>query len=110
MTNFFSDLFSLSDIKQDDPTYLYVGEGSRLSYIDYPVETNNINGSVNLIIAGNKLTVSCNQQTTFKIKNPSIKTVSLLHNGIRKNLSFNKIGTVMSFTVPAITNAEIQIN
>jgi hypothetical protein len=63
-----------------------------------------------LLIEENKLRVSCNQQTTININDPSIEKLTLVEKGVRKNLPFRKIGLEISFTIPAITNTEIQIN
>jgi hypothetical protein len=102
--------FAVINIKENKASYLYLGEGSQLSYQDYTVKTSTLNGSANLLIEENKLRVSCNQQTTININDPSIKKLTLVEKGVRKNLPFRKIGLEISFTIPAITNAEIQIN
>ena len=102
--------FAVISIKENNPTYLYLGEGSQLSYQDYAIQTNTLNGSANLLIDGNKLRLSCNQQTTININNASIKKLTLIEKGARKNLPLGKKGSEISFTVPATMNAEIQIN
>ena len=102
--------FAVINIKENKPTYLYLGQGSQLSYQDYAIQTNAPNGSANLLIEGNKLRLSCNQQTTININNASIKKLTLVKNGLRKNLPLTKKGSEISFTVPALINAEILIN
>jgi hypothetical protein len=106
----FKGSFAVISIKENNPTYLYLGEGSQLSYQDYAIQANALNGSANLLIERNKLRLSCNQQTTISINNASIKKLTLIEKSARKNLPLRKKGSEVSFTVPATMNAEIQIN
>jgi hypothetical protein len=89
--------------------YLYLGEGKQISYQQYLVVCDQPTGAANLIINGNSLTVSCNQKTTIHVKGSLAKTVILTEGGKNKQLFIERTTKGISFTIPAVTNAQITI-
>ena len=106
----FKGSFAIVSLQNKKPTYLYLGDGSYLSYQNYTIETADAHSAANLLIDGNNLTISCNQPTDIKIKNSSAKTATLTENGNKKALAIKKLGSEITLSIPTIKNAYIQIN
>ncbi|MBD0289088.1 MAG: hypothetical protein ICV79_27265 [Flavisolibacter sp.] len=106
----FKGNFGVINFVNNQLNYLYLGEGQQIAYQQYGIETKTPNSSANVIINGNKLMVSSNGETTIKIPTASAKAVTLTENGQTKQLSVIKTKEGISFTLPTVLNAEIQIN
>jgi hypothetical protein len=106
----FQGSFGIVNIENNHPTYLYLGHGKLLAYRQYMVESTNLNGSINLEIDQNKLSVSCNQESRITIKGSRAKTVTITTNGKTTELPIKISGMEISFLVPAgLKAAEIRV-
>lgn len=90
--------------------YLYIGSGQQLSYQQYSIETGSDKGSANIRINGNKLLVSCNQPVTIRIKKQDIKSGKTFTENGKAIGGFVKTKEGVEIKLPAIINAEINLN
>ena len=90
-------------------SYLYLGSGNFISYKQYSIESTTSDGSAHVMIEGNKLRVSCNQEIFISLKISNAISATLTVGGKTEKLSVAKRGSGISFSVPAISNAEIEI-
>ncbi|MCW3109582.1 MAG: hypothetical protein JWQ09_4088, partial [Segetibacter sp.] len=104
----FKGSFGVINFDKNGGKYLYLGEGSQVSYQQYSVMINGAKGSANVLINGNTLTVTCNRETTISIKGLSAKTLTLTVAGKMKKLPVLKTKEGISFKIPVTTNAEIK--
>lgn len=106
----FTGSFGVINLAKNNLTYLYLGEGSLLSYQQYTIESSKPDGAANLMIHGTELTLTCNQETTITIKGASAKTLLITEGGKQKAFPVVKTAAGIAFTLPATTNAKIQLN
>lgn len=105
----FQGKFGVVSLDKNALQYLYLGDGKQIAYKQYSLISKQGSGSANLIIHGNNLTVSCNQETEVQIKGRSANSIHLKEGGADKELSIQKIAGGMSFIVPEVMNGEIEI-
>ena len=105
----FQGSFGVISTEENNPFYLYLGEGKHLSYKQYTIESKASKGSINLLIDQNKMLVSCNQESILTIRKSRGTTATLVTNGKTIRLSTKRTGTTLSFTVPAVKDGELQI-
>ncbi len=87
--------------------YLYLGEGTQLSYKGYSVNTKNQKGSVNLMIEGDQYKVSCNQPTEIQLPVSDNRNLFIQIGSSKKLLESVKKAHGVSFIVPAVKDAII---
>ena len=105
----FKGSFGVIQLHQNNLSYLYLGSGSFISYQQYSIECPMPNGSAHLMMRGNKLQVSCNQEMLISLNSSNAGSATLTVNGKSEKLSLIKAGSGIKFSVPAISNAEIEI-
>jgi len=102
--------FGVINLINNELNYLYLGDGNLISYKAYTMEAAEPHSAANVTIDRNKLLVSCNQTVTISIEGSTAKTVLLTEAGQNKSLTIKKTITGISFTIPAVVNAIIQLN
>jgi hypothetical protein len=105
----FTGSFGVINIDKNELKYLYLGEGKEISYGKFSIVSNQPVGSANVIINGNTLTATCNQETTITIKGSTSKTLTLTEAGKNSQLPVLKTKDGISFTIPVVSNGEIKI-
>ncbi|MGN6533376.1 MAG: heparinase II/III domain-containing protein [Ginsengibacter sp.] len=105
----FKGNFGVAGLEKNKLKYLYLGAGEHISWQQNMIGTGRPDGAANLIIEGNILTISCNQQTTFRIAGTA-KTVVAEIEGKTTNLPFIKSRDGISFNLPAVSGALVRIN
>jgi hypothetical protein len=105
----FTGSFGVINIDKNELKYLYLGEGKEISCGKFAIVSNRPVGSANVIINGNTLTVTCNQETTITINGSTAKTLTLTEAGKNTQLHVLKTKDGISFTIPAVSNGEIKI-
>lgn len=106
----FKGNFGVINLEKDRLKYLYLGSGQQLSWQQYTIESGSSDGAANMIVNGDELTISCNQQTTIRIAGSVAKTVTMQTSGETKNLHIIKSKEGIAFTIPSINNAVIKID
>lgn len=106
----FKGNFGVIGLVKNNLNYLYLGEGKYISYQQYALECSNPKGAANMLIDGNKLTVSSNQSTTIHIADASAKNITITIDGKTKPLPVTKTKNSISFTIPATQKAIIQLD
>ncbi|MDQ3845416.1 MAG: hypothetical protein M3342_15620, partial [Bacteroidota bacterium] len=106
----FKGSFGVINLEKNQLNYLYLGKGQQIAYQQYAIETKAPDGSANIIFDGSKLIVSCDRETTVTIPTSSAKAVTIMEKGQTKQVPVIRTKEGISFTVPAVSNAAIQIN
>ena len=106
----FKGNFGVISLEKNKLKYLYLGSGRQISWQQYTIESGSSDGAVNMIVNGNELTISCNQQTTIRIAGSLTKNIMMQTAGETKNLHIIKSKDGIAFTIPAIKNAVIKID
>ena len=106
----FTGKFGVISVKNNQPEYLYMGDGSLVSYQQYTIVSTTMDGAVNLIFKENNLTVSCNQETIITIRRASYQSAMITDASGKRPLAVVHGKDGISFTVPAVKNATIQLN
>ena len=106
----FSGSFGVINIENNKLKYLYLGSGRQISSQQYTIESGSSDGAANMIINGNELILSCNQQTTIRIAGSVAKTVTMRTSGETRSLHIIKSKEGIAFTVPAANNVIIKID
>ena len=106
----FKGNFGVINLENNKLKYLYLGSGRQLSWQQYTIESGSSDGAANMIVNGNELTISCNQQTTIRIAGSLTKKIMMQAAGETKNLHMIKSKEGIAFIVPAINNAVIKID
>ncbi len=102
--------FGLVSEKAGQPQYLYLGEGSLLSYRQYTLLTGSPNGAANVMMEEKTLLFSCNQETTLTIRRASVKSMHITDVSGTRALPFVRGKDGISVTVPAVKNARITLD
>jgi len=105
----FKGNFGVISTDKNGLNYLYIGEGSQIAYKQYSVNTGTPKGAANLIVIGNTLTISCNQKTSITIQGLHAKTLTLIEADKETTLPVLQTKEGISFTVPSVKGAHIQI-
>ncbi|MBE7173609.1 MAG: heparinase II/III family protein [Williamsia sp.] len=106
----FTGSFGVVSVQAGEPVYLYVGAGGKLSYQQYAVATNKVDGAANVEIHGSSLRVSCNQETVITIHRTGLQGAVLTGAEGSRSLPVVREKNGLSFTVPAVMNAAIKLN
>ncbi|MEO7044267.1 MAG: hypothetical protein ABI091_03095, partial [Ferruginibacter sp.] len=106
----FNGSFGVICIENNKLKYLYLGAGRQISWQQYTIETDISGGAANVIFADRNLIVSCNQETTITITGSVAKSVTMEIYGQKKHLSISKTKKGISFKIPAVMNAAIEID
>jgi len=94
--------FAVVALEQNKLSYLYIGNGTELSYENYALRVLDGNGAVYLSVNGNQLTISCNQETLVTIKGRKTTKVTLTTATGSRNLVYEEDNDAISFMVPAV--------
>ncbi|HET7898429.1 MAG TPA: hypothetical protein VFL47_12175, partial [Flavisolibacter sp.] len=105
----FAGTFGVISFDKNNLAYLYLGEGRLLSCGSFTIETATPAGAANLLVNGNRLHLTCNQETTITIRGASNRKVFVLEGQTKKQLPVVKTATGIAFTLPP-TNSDIQLN
>lgn len=89
--------------------YLYLGEGTRISYNDFSLNTMSSKGSANLMIDGDKYTITCNQATEIKLPASGHAKGFIQIGAEKKVLKATIKANIISFVVPAVKDAVITL-
>ncbi|MEO7046714.1 MAG: hypothetical protein ABI091_15520, partial [Ferruginibacter sp.] len=106
----FNGSFGVINIENNKVKYLYLGAGRQISWHQYKIETDTSIGAANVIFTDRNLIVSCNQETTITITGSVAKSVTMKIDGQKKHLSISKTKKGISFKIPAVMNATIEID
>jgi hypothetical protein len=106
----FKGNFGVINLENNKLKYLYLGAGEQISWQQYTIESGSSDGAANMIVNGNELIISCNQQTTIRIAGSSAKKVMMQAAGETKSLPIIKSKEGITFTIPAIDNAVVKID
>jgi hypothetical protein len=68
----FKGAFGTVNIKDDQPTELYLGYGTELTYGDFSISSNQLEVSASMRITKEKILVSSNKEVLIRIKNKSV--------------------------------------
>lgn len=89
--------------------YLYLGEGTQISYKGFSISSKNLKGSVNLIVDGNKYMVSCNQPSEIGLPISDNKSLFIQIGSEKKALKTVARANGISFLVPTVKDAVITL-
>jgi hypothetical protein len=103
----FSGHFSVIGLRNEKIDYIYLGNGNEAGYQGYSLRINDSAGAASLQVRADRLKISCNQETLVTIPEGKIKKITLVNAGIEKNLVFLVDNATISFTVAALSGAEI---
>ena len=104
----FSGSFGVVGLEQEKLSYLYLGKGNSISYGNYGL-TAKSPGAAHLEINNNTLLITCNQATIVRITGAKANTVVLSTASNKQTLAVTAAAGAITFTVPAVTNATIQL-
>ena len=100
-TNYtFKGYFGAISLADQQIRSIYLGQGKKIAFGDYIVESSNDDGAVNFDLSGDEIKISSNQPTEITIKNKGIKSVTLNSN----SLEAVTVNSDIKFTVPAVKN------
>jgi hypothetical protein len=106
----FRGSFGVVGVKGIVPEYLYLGEGNEIGYNNYSLKINDSTGAAFLQVNRGRLKIECRQETLVTIPAANIRKITLATATAQKNLIYllNDDDTI-SFTIPAVTDADIII-
>lgn len=105
----FSGYFGVAGLAGDGFSYLYLGDGSMISFNGYSLKISGQKGSANLSLSGKIYKVSCNQNTLITVPAGDVKSVSLMAGAKTTKLPVTKTATAISFTVNPVMDGQIII-
>jgi hypothetical protein len=106
----FTGNFGVVGLKNNEFAYLYIGEGSELSYKDYSLKTSGPESSANFEIEGDHFKINCTNITTVSIAGSKMKKVILTNGTISRELEVSKKGNGIQFVVPPVINGTLLMN
>ena len=103
--------FAVINLINNQLKYLYLGDGSLISWQKYSLTVNGDHAAANLIINNaNNFEISGNQETVVGIKGITATSVTIETGGNKKIIQATKTNDGISFKVSATTKSIIQIN
>jgi len=103
----FKGNFGVIGLKGNALTYLYIGEGTDLSYKGYSLKAKEPQSSANLEVNGNKLLISCNNEVSVGIAGSTMKKVILKSGAMSKELNVLRTKDGIQFVVPPVMNGNL---
>ncbi len=103
----FQGFMGVISLSKQHVDYLYLGEGTQISYKAFSLNTKTRKGSANLMMEDDKYTITCNQATVVGLP-ASGHTKGYIQIGAEKKaLKTTNKENVISFVVPAVKDAVI---
>jgi hypothetical protein len=96
----FKGYFGSVSLVNNQIRYIYLGQGKKISFGDYIIESTDENGAVNIDLSGDEIKISSNQPAEITVKNKGIKSVVLNSN----DLAVTNMNSDIKFIVPAVKN------
>jgi hypothetical protein len=103
----FSGNYGVVGLRSEMVEYIYLGNGNEVGYQQYALKINDSAGAASMQIKGDRLIIITRQETLITIPAGSVTKVTLVNNGIQKNMVFLVDNDIISFTVPALEAAEV---
>jgi hypothetical protein len=89
--------------------YLYLGEGTQISYKEFSLNTKTRKGSANLMIQADKYAITCNQPTVIGLPATGHTKGYIQIGAEKKMIKATVKANVISFVVPAVKDAVITL-
>jgi hypothetical protein len=103
----FSGNFGVVGLRNENFEYIYLGNGTEAGFKNYALKINDSAGAASMQLNGDRLKISCRQETLITIPAGTVTKITLVNNDIEKNMVFLVDNDTISFTVPALQGAEV---
>jgi hypothetical protein len=106
----FKGNFGVISLQNNQLQYIYLGDGTEVSYGDFGLSAQAKNSSAQFEIKDGVMTINCNQPTMISLPSTKSTNAYLTTSAGKTALTITRIGNKITLTVPATKNGLITFN
>ena len=105
----FQGHFGVASLKNGNMDYLYLGQGKKLDFGDYTIESAGAECSANIDFSGGAMRITADGPVKVTVRKSGLRSVSLRTDGRLANLPVTAVEGGITFEVPAVRNGALTL-